>query len=204
MKMLLLTAATWLVATPSVWCQSLYLRADPAAFPYTDDFRARRVGDVLTIVISEITEFGAQEKREMNKETRTGAMFNMSGKSATPGVSRSFSADIDGQSSSNRKFDGKANSSIDRKFVDRMGAIVVDVLPNGNLVVEGWRQRAIGRETRLLRVTGIVRPGDIDGLNTVHSQYIANFQVAYQGRGPETNFTNQGWGGRLFNIIWPH
>ncbi len=63
-----------------------------------------------------------------------------------------------------------------------MSFIVVDVLPNGNLVVEGCRQRLITREMRTLRLRGIVRPADIGPFNTVQSQYIANLYFTYEGR----------------------
>ena len=76
-------------------------------------------------------------------------------------------------------------------------------MPNGNLIVEGYRQRMITREMRTLKVMGIVRPADIGPLNTVQSQYLANLHITYDGRGPESSYTNQGWGGRIFNKIWP-
>jgi flagellar L-ring protein precursor FlgH len=85
-----------------------------------------------------------------------------------------------------------------------MTVVVIGVAPNGNLLVEGYRQRILNREVRSLRVTGLVRPADIGPFNTVQSQYIGNFQVTYVGRGPESNYTNQGWGGRIINALWPY
>jgi flagellar L-ring protein precursor FlgH len=141
----------------------------------------------------------------MNKETKTGMKWNASGSSSAGAqLQRNFSGDLDALSSSQRKFDGKANSTIDRKFADRMTVLVIGVMPNGNLIIEGTRQRILNREVRTLRVNGVVRPADIGAGNTVLSQYIGNFQVIYDGRGPDTNYTNQGWGGRLFNVLWPY
>lgn len=183
---------------------SIWARRDPKLGYLFQDYRARQVGDVLTIVVNEITEFEGQEKREMQKQTQTGTTLSFKGNtSAGAALARKFTADFEGDVGSNRKFDGKANSTIDRKFTDRMSVVVVGVMPNGNLMIEGVRQRVVSREVRMLRVTGIVRPADIGPNNTVQSQYIGNFSVFYEGRGPDTNYTNQGWGGRIFNAIWP-
>ena len=110
---------------------------------------------------------------------------------------------FDFSNASQRSFDSKANSSIARTFTDRMTFIVIDVLPNGNLVVQGTRQRMITREMRTLRLTGVVRPADIGANNIVQSYFIGNLYISYEGRGPESTSTNQNWGGRIFNKLWP-
>lgn len=192
------------LSTELAIADSIWERRDPRTAYLFVDYRARNVGDLLTLVVNESTEFEGLEKREMAKETRTSAGYKMSGKSSAEGVSRSFAGEIDGSGVSARKFDGKNNSTIDRKFLDRMTVTVVGVLPNGNLVLEGYRRRTLSREMRVLRVTGIVRPADIGPFNTVQSQSIADFDVTYFGRGPESSFTNQGWWGRALNVIWPY
>jgi flagellar L-ring protein precursor FlgH len=193
------------VVPGSLHAQTLWDRRDPNFAYMFHDYRARNVGDVLTIMIDEVTGSDAQEKREMEK--KTAANFQAGGKgssSALGQLMRSFAGDLDIESASQRKFDGKANTTIQRNFTDKLSVLVIGVMPNGNLVVEGSRHRAIARENRTLRIRGIVRPSDIGPFNTVQSQYVANLHVAYEGRGPETNFTNQGWGGRIFNVLWPH
>ena len=61
----------------------------------------------------------------------------------------------------------------------------------------------LNREVRTLKVTGMVRPADIGPANTVQSSFIAQFCVSYIGKGPESAYTNQGWGGLLFNRLLP-
>ena len=170
------------------------------------DYRARNVGDILTVMIDEATGFDAQEKRNMEKATNNTTNTNAQG--TTTGtwmqqILQSAGFTFTTQLQSDRAFSGTNNSSIGRKFTDRMSFIVVEVLPNGNLVVEGCRQHMISREIRTLRLRGVVRPADIGPYNTLLSQYIANLTFTYEGRGPESNYTNQGWGGRLFNKLWP-
>lgn len=194
-----------LVAPAGLKGDNLWDRRDPNMANLFKDFRARMIGDLLTISIEENTGFEGMEKREMEKKTAANGQFNTSGNSSALGqVLRGFGADFSLDNSSQRKFDGKANSTIDRRFTDRLTVVVIGVMPNGNLIVEGFRQRVIARETRTLRIYGIVRPADIGPANIVQSQFVADLRVFYDGRGPESSYTNQGWGGRIFNKLWPH
>ncbi len=198
----LLIAAT---LPQTVLAQTIWDRRDPNMANLFKDYRARSVGDILTISIEESTGFEGQEKREMDKKTGATATVGGKGSSSALGQTlRSFAYDLDLQSASQRKFDGKANSTIDRKFTDRLSVVVIGVTPNGNLVVEGCKQRMIAREMRTLRIYGLVRPADIGPANIVQSQFVADLRVVYEGRGPESSYTNQGWGGRIFNKVWPH
>jgi flagellar L-ring protein precursor FlgH len=200
-------AALLALAVPSVshaQIESMWARRDPKTAYLFYDYRARQVGDLLTIIVTESTEIDNQEKREMEKQTNTSVGWSGSG-SANAGniLARKFNNAFNANLQSDRKFDGKANTTIDRKFTDRMTVVVTDVLPNGNIVIEGRRQQKLTRENRILHLSGVVRPADISGENTIQSGFIADLRVFYEGRGPETNYTNQGWGGRITNILWP-
>ncbi len=163
------------------------------------DNRARRVGDILTVAIDESTNANEREQRALDKNNATKAIFNFP-KKPTGGSS---SADLQFSNSSSRNFNGSAQLTSDRRFIDRMTVTVVDVLPNGNLVIEGYRSRMVAGEQRVLRITGIVRPTDIGQQNTVESHFVASFHISYLGKGPESSFTNQGWFSRMINRIWP-
>jgi flagellar L-ring protein precursor FlgH len=182
---------------------SLWERRDQrSAFLFVDT-RARRVGDVLTVVVREATDIDNKEKRALNKSNETRGSFLMKGKTTGNVGSRSTAADFNASGDSSRKFDGNAEFSSQRELVDRMTVTVMDVLPNGNLVIEGTRRRLISGDERVLRVSGVVRPIDIGAGNIVESQFIANFQVAYEGKGVESKFVNQGWMSRFVNNVWP-
>jgi flagellar L-ring protein precursor FlgH len=198
---LLLLAA---VAPGQLEAQTLWDRRDPNMATLFHDYRARNIGDVLTVFIEETTGSGAQETRQMEKKTNSEVTATGTGStSGLSGVLRSFGYGLDLATGSDRKFEGNNNSTIDRKFTDRMSFIVVNVLPNGNLIVEGYRQRMITREMRILRLQGIVRPADIGPYNTLQSQFLADLRITYEGKGPESSYTNNGWGGRIFNKLWP-
>lgn len=184
--------------------QTLWDRRDAAVSEMFHDYRARRVGDVLTVIIDETTELDAQEARSLAKATQTANTVTGDWNALTIGqLFKGLGFQVDLGNVSNRTFQGSANATIDRKFSDRMTFVVIDVMPNGNLVVEGVRQRLIARELRTLRLTGVVRPADISFNNVVQSQSIANLYFTYEGHGPESTATNQNWGGRIFNFLWP-
>ena len=181
---------------------STWQRRDPrSAYLYMDN-RARRVGDLLLVVVNENTDTTNKEQRKMSKDTAASSKFNFSGK--TTGVtSKSASANMATDQSSDRSFQGSAEYESNRQFLDGLEVMVVDILPNGNLVIEGTRRRTVSNETRWLRVTGIVRPNDIEIPNNINSRNIANGSIVYEGGGVESRFTQQGWMGRLTNKIWP-
>jgi flagellar L-ring protein precursor FlgH len=199
-----LAAVVWTFLGSPACGESLWDRRDyRSAFLFVDT-RARRVGDVLTVVVREATDIDNKEKRALNKSHDTRGSFLTKGSSSgTVFSTRSLAADFNAEVDSSRKFDGNAEFSSQRELVDRMTVTVMDVLPNGNLVIEGTRRRLISGDERVLRVSGVVRPIDIGAGNIVESQFIANFHVSYEGKGVESKFVNQGWMSRIVNHIWP-
>lgn len=182
---------------------SIWDRRDPRAAYLFVDNRARHVGDLLTVVIREATGIDQKEKRALDKKSESGGVFNFKSNWQDGAGSHAASGEFNGNSTSNRSFDGKSEFTSQRELVDRMTVTVIDVLPNGNLLIEGTRRRIVSGEDRTLRVSGMVRPSDITVGNLVESQFIANFQVAYEGKGAESKFTNQGWLSRAVNRVWP-
>ena len=104
---------------------------------------------------------------------------------------------------SDRQFNGEAKYDKEGSFETRLSVIVIDVQPNGNLVVEGRRRIVIDRESKCIRVTGIVRPYDVTTANSIYSWQVANASVAYEGNGPLTRTTNRGFLGELLDLVWP-
>ena len=188
----------------AAYADSIWERADPNTAFLFQSYKAHRVGDLLTIVVDENTGFEGLEQRQLSKQTQNAYTLKLAGNSTFGRrPTQSFSGDFDGSGNSNRSFQSQNNSTIDRKFTDKMTVTVVAVLPNGNLVVEGFRQRIVTREIRTLHVTGVVRQGDIGPSNTVQSSFVANFVVRYFGRGPESSYFQNGWWNTILNVIWP-
>lgn len=211
MKRLILASLAVSGASGIVRADSIWDRRDPRYAHLFQDTRARQVGDLLTVVISDSTVTNMQDQRAMNKTTSGSGSVSVFGTGTTTfgGTGTSTGTPAPGvvlplpAQSTARAFNGSANQTTNRVFNDRMAVTVVDMMPNGNLVVEGYRSQVVAGEERVLRITGIVRQADIASGNVVTSNTIANFRISYLGRGPATKFTNQGPLGRLGNLLSP-
>jgi flagellar L-ring protein precursor FlgH len=193
-----------LCVPPAVRADSIWSRRTPRYGFLFSDNRARKTGDILTIVIQETSNVNQNEKRALDKATNTTGTFDFTGSTASDNVSRTGKVNFQAANTSDRNFSGSAQFTSGRTFTDRLTVTVVDVLPNGNLVIEGRRTRVVSGERRHLRITGVVRPADLSPANTVFSESVANFRIEYTGRGVDTAFSSQGYLGRLFNFLWPY
>jgi len=188
-----------LLANGSVTAQSLWEKRNAGKAFLFHDLKARRVGDLLTIVINENTDVANADRRELSKQTSMdgGTNFGYGGSAA----SGSFNAALDGNTS--RNFNGDVTFSSDRQFSDRFSVVVLDVLPNGNMLVAGKRSVLVEGDSKQLTLTGIVRAHDIRGDNSVLSQLVAEMNIHFEGQGVEATTVNQGWLNKHLNRLWP-
>ena len=175
---------------------------DQGPFGLVANKTANRTGDLITIVIEENQDVKNEEKSDFEKETNFD--YELKNFDIAPNA---FNPLPHVEASSDDTFNGTANYSKKGKFTARVTAVVVDALPNGNLVVSGRREIRIDKETKLIEFTGIVRRYDVAADNSVASELVANAKVSYVGSGPLTNSTNrQGIGGWLHDAwawLWP-
>ena len=170
---------------------------------YTDDV-ARNIGDVLTIKISENSKVDNKAKRDLKKEVDKSTTFN--GELGITTRNNNLLPRIPGftmAAESTNELKSKADFKDERKYVDSVTVVVVDILPNRNLVVMGTRHRNIAGDIQTIEVSGIVRPSDIEFDNTVKSEQIADFRIVTRNKGIAAPYTKPGWLGRIFDIIWP-
>ena len=163
---------------------------------YADDV-ARQIGDVLTITIAENSKVDNKAKRDMKKETDRSTIFN--------GDLGNFAdlGEFGMTAQSGNELKSKADYKDERKFVDNITVVVVDILPNRNLVVLGTRNRDISGDTQTIEVSGIVRPSDVSFDNKVKSEQVADFRIVSKNGGVSAPYTKPGWLGSIFDIIWP-
>lgn len=177
---------------------------DPSGGPFglIANKTASRPGDLLTIDISENQDLKNEESADLKRETSLQA--ELANFDIKPNAF-SVLPELDGSSSDELK--GTANYSKKGRFTARVTAVVVDVLPNGNLVVQGRREIRIDQETKLIEFSGIVRRWDVAADNSVSSELVAEAKVVYRGRGPLTDQTTRRGLGRwlhdAFLWIWP-
>jgi flagellar L-ring protein precursor FlgH len=192
----------------SIWAKSEGLRGRRSPLVYEDD-KARGIGDVLTIIIKEQSEIDNETKRANDKTTKRSAKSE--GSISLEDIAHYWGKDagtfnlpkVSAESESKNEFEGNADYEADRKIEDQVTVVVQDVLPNGNLVVAGTRQRHVDGDAQIIRISGIVRPSDVTFANTVKSELVADFQMIVDVQGLERRYTRPGWLGRFLNWISP-
>lgn len=187
-----------LVAASAARADSIWDNRDrPAAFLYTDNLAAD-VGDSLTVLIADQSSFKKKGEREMEKTTSGSGSVTVK----TSLVDLTIPAG-DLQQQSSRKFEGSNEYTSSRQFVDSITATVIDRLPNGNLVIAGRGERTIAGEDVVTILTGITKPEDISGANTISSTRVANLRIYYDTTGPSDAYMEPGFLNRIFDFIWP-
>jgi flagellar L-ring protein precursor FlgH len=174
---------------------------------YADDV-ARQIGDILTIQIGETSKVDNKAKRDMKKETDRSTIF-----SGGPDFSPQGTLDkllpeqllpgFDISASSANELKSKADYKDERKFEDQISVVVMDILPNNNLIVMGTRSRNIAGDIQTIEVSGIVRPSDVAFDNTVKSEKVADFRIVTKNSGVSAPYTKPGWLGKILDTIWP-
>lgn len=183
--------------------EDLWVRRDPERAFLFIDTQARRVGDLITLIISEDTDVDQQDNRALKKAGGRNGSFDFTGSAGGDLGSSEGSAALDVTASTGRNFDGSSTFKSARQFSDRVTLTVMDVLPNGNLVVSGRRMINVDRDQRELIVSGVVRPIDINPDNTVHSRYVSELRVNYVGEGLDAKYTRPGWLSRIATRFSP-
>ena len=200
----LLLALALLLCAPPAGAQRRGSIYDPDQGPFglVGDKTARRPGDLITIVISESQDVRNQETSDLLRETDLD--YRLSSFDIAPTM---FSTLPNVVAGSTDEFKGTAQYQKSGEFSARLTAMVVDALPNGNLVVSGRREIRIDGEVKVIEFSGVVRRYDVRPDNTVTSELVADARVVYRGSGPLTRATNRyGLGGKIHKAIgwlWP-
>jgi flagellar L-ring protein precursor FlgH len=168
------------------------------------DQRAARVGDILTVIVN-ITDKAniANETQRSRTNTEDSGVTDFLGaktlgaqaQKVLPG--RVLTADSTSSS------DGKGSVNRQEALQTNVAAVVTQVLPNGNLVVEGKQEIRVNYEMRELIVAGIVRPEDIQSDNTIDSSKIAEARIAYGGRGQISDVQQPRYGQQVLDVLLP-
>ncbi len=156
------------------------------------DTKASKVGDIVTVLIAE------SSKASKASETKTSrASDNTLGFKAGTGIPTDF------QVKGGNKFEGIGTTTRAGNLNATVTAVVVEVLPNGNLKIDGVKDIRVNDETQYMTVSGIVRPEDISRNNSVISTDIADAKILYKGEGSLDDEQRPGWLGKAFKWIWP-
>jgi len=183
------------VATGSLW------PADDHVFFFADH-KALRVGDIITISIVENASANNTADTDLSRKSSIEA-----GLSAFFGKEKFLKLFKLGDnlisSNSENTHKGSGTTTREGKLTATVTAIVKEVLPNGNLVIQGTRAVAVNHEEQYITITGVVRPLDVNRDNVVLSSQIADANIAIGGSGVVADKQRSGWGSWAFDFLWP-
>lgn len=163
------------------------------------DSKAHRVGDIISVVLSESTQAQKSAKTELKKANSAtlnpitglgGAAINIKNQAIQFGYDQE--SDFSGDSKANQGNSLSGNISVH----------VLRVLPNGNLMIRGEKWMSLNNGDEYIRLTGVVRSQDISSENTVTSSKVANARIEYAGTGTFADIQEQGWLSKFFSSSW--
>jgi flagellar L-ring protein FlgH len=182
----------------------------PGSRAFLKDQRASQVGDIITVVMSFTGEGGslAGTNSRTRGNTETTGATNLLGYENNlwgrlPGAQGAVTpATLLGLSGTTSQTGAGTTTRTDT-VTSRVAAVVTQVLPNGNLVIQGSSEMRLNYETRQVGVAGVIRPSDIDRLNQIAYDRIAEARFAYGGRGQINDMLQPRWGNQVLDVLFP-
>lgn len=193
----------FLAFPPAVSGQSLFERRSALQVDQCSDYAARGRGDLLSVLIAESTDVANRDERSLDKTGNTGITKNLNYGFGGDLGDANGTASIGDTNTATRGFSGDTEFRSARQFTDKFTVQVIDVQPNGNLLISGTRTISLQGDQRELKLTGIVRQFDVLPNNSIPSYMVANLKIELEATGTEQAFNNQGWLSKKVNKIWP-
>ncbi len=163
------------------------------------DSKAHRVGDIISVVLSENTQAQKAAKTETSKENSAnlGSVIGLGGAPIT------FKGDtLEFGYNQTSDFSGDSKSDQSNSLSGNISVHVLRVLPNGNLMIRGEKWMSLNNGDEYVRLTGVIRAQDISSSNTIMSSKVANARIQYAGTGSFANTQEQGWLSKFFGSSW--
>ena len=159
-----------------------------------------QVGDVITVLLNESTQAARSQVGTITRNSTNDML--------SPGLAvlgNRLGGVMKGVDFSKTDIANKGTGSADQtaSLTGSVAVSVVEVMPNGNLVLRGEKQLALTEGSEVIQVAGIIRPDDVAPNNTVQSRRLANAQIAYRGSGDLANASRAGWGTSALLKLWP-
>jgi flagellar L-ring protein precursor FlgH len=173
---------------------------------FLDDNRASRVGDILTVTIdidekASLSNSTTRSRNGQESASVTG-LFGFEGsldKILPDDVNPGGLLGLNGLSTANGSGSAKRSERVQMKIA----AVIVQVLENGNYVIQGTQEVRINFERRDLQIAGVVRPQDITSANSITYDKIAEARISYGGKGQITNMQQPRWGQQVIDLVAP-
>ena len=166
--------------------------------PAFEDRRARLIGDTVTVQIVENVTASQKSTSTVNRNSSIDSAITALPMQTLPGLSK-----LDIGASSNNNFSGKGGTESANTFSGSITATVIEVLPNGHLVVAGEKQIGVNQNVDVLRFSGTIDPRLVQPGSIISSTQVANVRVESRGRGPQGEAQTVGWLSRFFLSFQP-
>ncbi len=182
------------------------LWAKDTAVSLFSDHKAKRIGDIITVLVME------SNSATRNSSTKTEKKSDMSAS-----ISSFINGDLEGKlfrsagvvqkpklgTESQSKFEGKGAVNNSGSINSRFAVRVVDVLPNHNLLIEGVRRTSFSGESQTIVLKGTVRPQDVTPVNTVYSYHLADVSISLKDEGVVSDAQKKGWFSKIWTKVSP-
>lgn len=159
-----------------------------------------QIGDVVTVLLNESLQANRAQTTDVERKASNDVI--PPSVSTWLGNQQGIPSGIN-LNAANVTSKGTGSSDQAASLIGSVAVSVVEVLPNGNLVLRGEKQLQMTEGTEVIQVSGIVRPADIAPNFTVQSRRLANAQISYRGTGDVANAAKPGWGTNLIMKLWP-
>jgi flagellar L-ring protein precursor FlgH len=171
---------------------------------FFNDQRAHQVGDILTVKVNINDTAAFNDQTQLTRtSTEDTEISNFIGANTIKGAAQAVLPGSVLTASGNSQMNGQGVINRTDQLVTNIAAVVTQLLPNGNMVIEGKQEIRLNNEVRELIVAGVVRPEDIQSDNAIELPKVAEARLAYGGRGTLTNIQTERWGQQVADIILP-
>jgi flagellar L-ring protein precursor FlgH len=168
--------------------------------------RDYRVGDIITVLLSESTQAARSLNNETSRESSNDVVpAGLATAIQSANVTMNGNRLLDGLKTDGAAISNKGTGVADQRasLSGSVAATVIEVQANGNLVVRGEKQLSLSEGGEVIQVSGVIRPDDVSAINTVQSRRLANAQISYKAVGDLANATRAGWGTSVLYKLWP-
>jgi len=178
--------------------------------PLFSDHKAMHVNDIVTVEISETAQSSNTGSKQLSKSDSTnlgGGLFSNAG-AANSGIQSQIGGlngftNIGFASDSTNSFAGSGSAVKDASFTTTVSARVIKVLKYGNYFIAGKREILIDDQKQIVQISGVIRPCDIDQNNVIISSQMSDAKIHYKTEGDMDRATQQGWGTKIIQSVWP-
>lgn len=177
----------------------------PANHSMFSDRKARGIGDIVTVIISEQSSASKQATTSSDRTTSMSASIPNFFGLETKDIWGNNGVDLENLVNANftNGFDGNGTTTRSEDLTASLTTQVIGKYPNGQLKIRGGKEVMVNNEVQIIYLTGIIRPVDINANNTVNSAKILNARISYTGKGSISDKQKPGWAMRVLDNVWP-